>query len=337
MRLVTGRRLRRHRADQARRLRRLRLARLLGAVLLLPGVPDRVPRGRPPSLHDPAVLPPVAAVLAVEHRQGSVDAVHARHRRLRRGARLHLPTARLPRARHRARRHRRRPAARHAARVRRLLRRLRCCAADRGGSPSSACWGGSPASPCSSALGVRDRSPRRPSFFNVDNIDRGIASTRCSTARSTSRPTAASEFDIAPPVVAGGVPVRGAVGAVPPVPVGGGQRPGARRGGRGRRADGAVRHLAAAPRAGPVVRGAHARTWRSHSPTRRCSCSPSRRSATSACSPASAPRCCPSCWCCSPSRRGPWSPRSRARSREMVTKTPKRLQSEQLAAERAVP
>ena len=123
---ATGHRggLRRHRPDQARRLRRLRLAQLLGTVLLLPSVPDRVPRRGPSSLHARPLLPAVAAVLALEHRQGSLDAVHARHRRLRRGARPDLPAARVPRARHRARRHCRCPSAHHAARVRRLLPRL---------------------------------------------------------------------------------------------------------------------------------------------------------------------------------------------------------------------
>ena len=48
-----------------------------------------VPRRRPSSLHHRPVLPSVVALLAIEHRQGSLDAVHARHRRLRGRARPH--------------------------------------------------------------------------------------------------------------------------------------------------------------------------------------------------------------------------------------------------------
>ena len=91
IRFFTGTRLHRHRLQRLRRLPALLLAGLLGHVLPVPGVRHRRPRRQPAQLRPPAVLPAVDAVLALQHRQGSLDAVHDRAGRLR-----HRPAAHRP-------------------------------------------------------------------------------------------------------------------------------------------------------------------------------------------------------------------------------------------------
>ncbi len=86
------RRVRDHRPVEAGRVRLLLVARVLGAVPLLPRVHDRGARGPAPFVRPPAVLPPVAGVLAVEHRQGGLDDVQPGDRRVRRRQDPHAAT-----------------------------------------------------------------------------------------------------------------------------------------------------------------------------------------------------------------------------------------------------
>ena len=87
------------------------------------------------------------------------------------------------------------------------------------------------------------------SFFNVDSLDQGAVDQVLDRTADQSS-DGDSSFDSPRLSSPGEYPYAVRVGAVPPVPVGGRQRPGARRRRRGLRADGAVRLLAA-----PTVRG----------------------------------------------------------------------------------
>ncbi len=121
-------RLRRHQAHDLRRVRDLLVAELPRPVLLLQGHRRRLPRGQPPPVRVPRVLPPLDALLAVEHREGGVDLLRPRPRQLRRGPDPPPPTARLPRGRPRPARHRRATPPHHRAVHRRARNGLRAAA-----------------------------------------------------------------------------------------------------------------------------------------------------------------------------------------------------------------
>ncbi len=72
-------------AELAGRLPDLRVARVLGDLLLLPGVRARRSAGEPRELRAMALLPALDPVLAVEHRQGVVADVRLGHRGVRGG------------------------------------------------------------------------------------------------------------------------------------------------------------------------------------------------------------------------------------------------------------
>jgi hypothetical protein len=78
------------------------VACVLGPVPVLPGRPHCLPGRGPPAVCPPAVLPALPAVLAVEHRQGVLDGLHARCQRLRRRPGPDLPAPRLAAPRHRS-------------------------------------------------------------------------------------------------------------------------------------------------------------------------------------------------------------------------------------------
>ena len=102
--------VRRDRPDQARRVHALRLARILGALLLLPGVPDRGPRGRSPAVRArcSSSCRRCCTGPRASARKRGCSSPSASSPSAQPG--LHLRAARVPRPGRRARRHgRRRP------------------------------------------------------------------------------------------------------------------------------------------------------------------------------------------------------------------------------------
>ena len=91
-----GHALRRRRTQPVRWLPGLLLDLVARFAAVLPSRARRLPRDRSPPLRVAAVLPALAAVLAVEHRQGGVDDAGHRRRHLRRGTDADPPALGLP-------------------------------------------------------------------------------------------------------------------------------------------------------------------------------------------------------------------------------------------------
>ena len=260
--------LHRHQAHDLRRVRGVLVAQLPRPVLLLQGHRGRLPRGQPPPVRVPRVLPPLDAVLAVEHREGGVDLLRSRPRQLRRGPDPPPPAARLSRGRARPARHRRTPTTHHRA-VRRVARHgLRPAAtvverldprtghqgrghrrdAGRrggGGQQGRGLLRGRPGHLGVGHVGARLRRPAvRAGWFRV----RG-------GAREVARP----------------VPQRLPGRAVPPVAVGGRQRPGAHRLRRGHVAPRVVRRRPCRACCDCPGTSSRCRTSPTPPPTRSCS------------------------------------------------------------------
>ena len=102
----------------------VRLHGLRRVLAVLPGLRDRRARRRPLPLRQAHLPVAVVALLAVEHRQGQLDAVDHRAGLVRRRPAAHPQPGRLPADRRRPGRQRPRPTPRHAAGLRRHRHRL---------------------------------------------------------------------------------------------------------------------------------------------------------------------------------------------------------------------